>query len=188
MSNFIRTFVCFGVLVLMPLTGLTTGEKAEDAGSLQVTISKVVAMKEGGIRLDWRLTNPSNSPLFVYSTFLRGPATEWGAQGEVCEIHTSLAEKMFDVQLNYYPKAEFMEIEPGGERNGVFADSRPSAECQKSHPKGMIFLVGYGSDIRAVKEALQRVYSSNSLHPEHPANPIVDWQHIAKSNAVAFAH
>ena len=145
----------------------------------QLTITDVHLYKHKGVRLQWKLVNHGSQPIFVYSTFLEGRhrAAEWMKRPDgVFEIHTSLSHKL-DMQVNYYPKATFVKIEPNSERIGSFDDPDPTVRLAKADR--VLFTIAYGADVESVQQALKLYYNKGT---GHPANPIVDWQCIAMSN------
>jgi hypothetical protein len=143
-----------------------------------VTISDANPLKNTGVKLKWKIFNPSETPIFVYSTFLENRrAAAWvKRQDGVLEIHTSLPAKL-NMTAYSYPEAAFIRIEPKTMREGIFIDPKPTIHAHKSNQ--LVFTVAFGVEVERVKQALR----DHFYHGEgHPANPIVDWQCIATSN------
>lgn len=145
----------------------------------QVTIRNAV-VKKHGIQLSWKIVNPGNTRIFVYSPFLESRrAAAWIKRKDgILEIRTSLPSKL-NMTAYGYPEAKFVQIEPHGALEGVFVDPDPTVRIARSTQ--LIFFIAHGDDVEGVKEALHQHY----LHGAgHPANPIVDWQCVAASNIV----
>ena len=86
-----------------------------------------------------------------------------------------------DVDVNNYPKADLVDLRPGEQIEGDLVDS--VLVDRWAMPNERLSLdVAYGYD----KDALQRALAGQASNPRggHPANPIVEWQKIAKSNRI----
>jgi hypothetical protein len=134
--------------------------------------------------LTWRITNNESKAVYLYSTFLRGPAAAFDqdAQG-VLNLHTSLQEKIH-AGVNFYPNAEFIELAPGGSLEGTFRDKQLCSELPAAKPREVTLEVAFGFDVAQVKEAVHSATRSS----EHPANPIVDWQTRVRSKPVPLRY
>ena len=127
----------------------------------------------------WRVTNVGTRPVYVYSTFLNGPAAGFEENSQrVLNLHTSLKGKV-DAGVNSYPEAKFTGLSPGESIHGTLQDRTLCSELPKPRAKALVMDVAYGYEVEGVKAALLR--SSNDPN-RHPANPIVDWRELAKSN------
>jgi hypothetical protein len=119
----------------------------------------------------WHLVNRSSEPLYVYSTFLYGPAaaTATTQAGLLC-VRTSLSHAE-SVGVNAYPPAEFLRIEPGSALDGKFVD-RHLGYSTAMDVRALQVEVGFGSEIEELKHQI----ALTSRNGNHPANPIVAWQ------------
>jgi hypothetical protein len=144
----------------------------------QITISDAKRFKNKGIQLKWKIVNPNETQIFIYSTFLGDRrAAAWIKRPDgILEVHTSLPSKLKTTAYSY-PHAAFIKMEPRTAIEGVFIDPEPTVRARRSDQ--LVFTVAYGMEVEAVKQALR----DHFYHGEgHPANPIVDWQCIAISN------
>jgi hypothetical protein len=147
---------------------------------LEVTINQGAGRVSQALDLHWKITNTASHEVVIYSSFLHGPTLlhRRDADGND-ELYTSLPTKL-DVGVYYFPKAEFITLHPGESAEGDLKDSLKSDRWVKRGSK-IILNVSYGSDLQAIQEALKEQF----LHGQgHPANPLVDWQHFARSNQV----
>lgn len=156
-----------------------------NAGTVSVSIDSVSCDPRGKPRFDWIITNHEKQPVYIYSTFLRGPAASrsFDERSHVYTIWTSLPEKA-DYSVNDYSPAKFILLKSGEVLRGRFLEypRHPDgcAKCGKL-PKGaanISFAVAFGGSTESVEKALREG------HYIHPANPIVEWQQIAKSAPV----
>jgi len=153
----------------------------ESRDILRVTITQTVPLAKGSLHLHWSIKNQSPKSVVVYTTFLRGPSAGHRrlASGEV-EVFTSLMAHS-DVDVNNYPKADLVDLRPGEQIEGDLVDS--VLVDRWAMPNERLSLdAAYGYD----KDALQRALAGQASNPRggHPANPIVEWQKIAKSNRI----
>lgn len=157
----------------------------EKAGGEKLTVQvRVLKANLTGhkLRLSWKIANDSAKAVYVYATFLHGPAAAYETSDkDVLVVNTSLLRKS-PVGVNFYPKAEFLELSPGKSLKGVLRDAGLPDSMLKPFPKAVILNIAYGGDIAAVKEQLRAARSSD----QHPANPIVEWQTLAHSEMVVL--
>jgi hypothetical protein len=169
-----KTFIVITSLILLNLLSLgqvTSGSSGVDVQVLSASCSKKKLL------LHWRVTNNVERTIYVYTTFLKGPAAGFDEDDfGVLTLHTSLKEKIH-VGVNFYPEAEFREVAPGGSIEGTLQDGQVCSQLTAPKPRGVALDVAYGFDVAAIKKSLRAVADSN----EHPANPIVDWRTLAHS-------
>ena len=127
--------------------------------------------------LSWRITNNESKPIYVYATFLKGPAAGFEeAEKGVLTLHTSLKGKIH-AGVNFYPKAEFTELAPLSSLEGKLEDKQICTQLPTPKPRDVSLDVAYGFEVAQVKKSLQ----SGTNADEHPANPIVNWRALAQS-------
>lgn len=139
------------------------------------------------LELRWKLSNAGVKPIYVYSTLLRWAA---GAEVEIDAEQRTIEVRFLRLQpisggVNFFPEAEFVQVEPKGVREGRFNTFEPIGEesVERITPGDWRIraLIAYGYEIESVKKAL----AESLVHgEEHPINPIVKWQKIAYSDPV----
>ena len=171
-----------GLLILATLAPMnaTDVQSDGDAPLVQVMSTKC---DHHALFAKWRITNNADKQIFVYSTFLHGPAAELERSGRVLVVHTSITRKSHHIAVNYYPPATFIEIEPGSSIVGDFKDRDACSNSGKTGPTSVALSLAFGFEIESVKKALSTIDTSE----EHPANPIVDWRKIAQSEPVPLS-
>jgi hypothetical protein len=105
-----------------------------------------------------------------------------------------LSLRTIEVAPNYFPKTEFIRIDPGQSKEGQFVSyyslerwidlstGRPLAKRKVTSGTWMVrSLVAYGYEIESVQRALAALTASGT---EHPINPVVEWQKVAYSHPV----
>jgi len=126
----------------------------------------------------WHIVNRSGEPLYLYSTFLKGPAaTALTLRGSTIYVRTSLCAAEA-VGVNAYPIATFVRLGPGGVLDGKFVE-RQIDEPAFSSASDVELEVAFGKDV----EELKRQIAGTSQTGDHPANPIVHWQTEATGGA-----
>lgn len=170
---------CFLLLVVIASAswGLSTGSARSNVESQNVTVSiqSVSCDQKGKVTLDWLITNSGKTPVHVYATFLKGPTAslDFNESSHLLTIWTSLSsEATFGV--NAYPQAKFVKVMPGAVLRGRFTDS-PKRNPPIKGVTQIAFAVAFGQSVESVQTRLR---GGNYIHP---ANPIVQWQQIAKS-------
>jgi hypothetical protein len=139
------------------------------SNALQVSLSNA-RLNHRVLSFTWHIVNHSSEPLYVYSTFLKGPAAAEMVRGDTLQVRTSLrvAEA---VGVNAYPRAMFSRLEPGGTLDGKFVEKQMD-DAAFSRASRVELEVAFGKD----PEALKREIAEASRNGRHPANPIVRWQ------------
>lgn len=148
------------------------------------------------LQLHWRITNNAKRPVFIYSTLLHNEY--------FVEFNASVEQKTIEVRFlrlrawgdrsppYYFPKTEFARIDPGESIEGqlvsresfrvVVRDRSVGLKAKEEQITPGIWsiqaLVAYGYEIESVQQ------SSSSLEDGHPADPVVQWQKVARSKPV----
>jgi hypothetical protein len=176
-----------GLLLLLFVVNFlyATGLSQEKAGGKELTVQvRVLKADLTGhkLRLSWKIANESAKAVYVYATFLHGPPAGYETSDKgVLVVNTSMMRKS-PVGVNFYPKAEFLELAPGRSLKGSLRDAALPDSILKPLPKAVMLNIAYGEDIAQVKEQLRVTRSTD----QHPANPIVEWQILAHSEMFAL--
>jgi hypothetical protein len=180
MNKTARLLLLCVTLSLLSSAAVGQAQATGDKSMLQIHLlnAKVRGRK---LTLRWQIANSGPAVVYVYSTFLHGPAAGYQLSDKsVLIVNTSLMTKS-PVGVNFYPKAQFLKIEPGKSIRGTFRDGEgPDYLLKTGSSRAVILNVAYGSEIAQLEQGLRAVRSSD----QHPANPIVEWQTIAHSNAL----
>ena len=172
---------CFTLGLAFILTGGTStcaAQSGSDEKKMAVSIHHVLCDGLGKLALDWVITNTQKEPAYVYATFLRGPtvALDFDAPSHLVTVWTSRpAEATFAV--NDYPRPKFVRLRPGAVLRGRFVDY-PRRKPPVVGATQLVFAIAFGQSAESVENELREG------HYGHPANPIVQWQQIAKSAPV----
>ncbi len=166
MTNTITRCLLLSLLLSSVQGGSSKASVRSEAKAQNVTVSirNASCKPHGKIILDWTITNSDKQPVYVYSTFLKDRAA-------------SLTPSEATFAVNAYPRAKFAELQPGAALRGHFADS-PKRNPPIVGATQLAFAIAFGQRIESVQAALREG------HYVHPANPIVQWQQIAKSPPV----
>lgn len=166
----IRTSIIVFAFVAVLLGRASMAGQHRGVAALSVSLSHA-RMNASSLSFDWRLLNSSSKPLYVYSTFLKGPAAVVPTnQSGLIKVRTSLRTAE-SVGVNAYPPPKFLRIEPGEILSGKFVESKLSRGVRKG-ANAVEMEVAFGTEIDELKEQI----SMTSRNGEHPANPIVAWQ------------
>jgi hypothetical protein len=169
------------VVGFLQANGFSQGKVESETPLVQVRVLKA-GLEGHKLRLSWKITNNSAKTVYVYASFLHGPAAAYETNDkDVLAVNTSLTRKS-PVGVNFYPKAEFLELAPGKSLSGTLRDAELPDSVLNPKPKAVTLNIAYGKDIAELKEQLRVARSSG----QHPANPIVDWQTVAHSEMFAL--
>jgi hypothetical protein len=164
-------------ILLLVLTLPFTSSGSLPAQNLPVILSVSLAnarIHGSSLSFDWQLANHSTKPLYVYATFLNGPAVLPPAnQAGIIKVRTSLNARE-PVAVNAYPAARFLLVEPGSLISGRFSEKKLDRDVLVGAKK-VEMQVAFGFEV----DKLKREISSTAYNGEHPANPIVAWQTVA---------
>ena|ERR1700694_1335117 len=148
---------------------------------LEVHISNVTYSCATGIRFDWRLKSASPSVVYIYTPFLAGQAADlleydYGT-GTVLIPTSTKGEASFPPYS--YPEPTFRPLALQEVIEGHFREPISSQlSCKSLRPKKLVFEIAWGTDTRKVLTEIARVKKEGRVHP---ANPIVHWQKLARS-------
>lgn len=148
---------------------------AGQTSSVALSVSLTRARIHGNsLSFDWKIVNQSTKPLYVYATFLNGPAAVPPRnEGGTIKIRTSLGARE-PAGVNAYPAARFRVVGPGAFIKGKFTEGRLGHKVLTG-ANAVEMQVAFGSEI----DELKREIHKTSYNGEHPANPIVTWQTTA---------
>jgi hypothetical protein len=168
------------VLVSISTTGASAGSTRSETETKNVAVSihNASCDEHGKIAFDWVITNAGKQPVYIYATFLKGHAvsSDFDESSHLLTLWTSRPSEA-DFAVNAYPQAKFVKVQPGASLRGHFADS-PKRKPPVIGATQLAFAVAFGQSTESVEAALREA------HYVHPANPIVQWQQIAKSAPV----
>ena len=180
---FIRLLIVF--YFFMAGDALLGAFGAEDR-KLSVSISNAKCDDLGKPALTWEIANSEKEPVYVYSTFLKGPSasSSYDTASHVYTIWTSLPKEAA-YSVNDYPKADFVQLKPGQVLRGRFVERRENtcAGCGSVPREAtrIAIQVAFGLSTESVESELRQG------HYVHPGNPIVRWQQIAMSPSIQLA-
>ena len=179
-EKIIRCLLFSLVFAFMSTAGVRAGLARFEADTQNVTVSihNASCDAQGKLVFDWVITNSDRQPAYVYTTFLRRGAasSDFDEASHLLTIWTTLPSGA-TYAVNAYPRAKFVKLQPGAVLRGHFADS-PKRKPPVQGAIQLAFAVAFGQSIESVETALRQG------HYVHPANPIVQWQQIAKSAPV----
>src|SRR5260370_11966282 len=153
---------------LVTLIGATGSEWQNDCAA-------VLSLSLGHARIDgsclcvgWRISNRSRKRVYVYATFLWGPAAlEPTNQAGLVRVRTSLSTPE-PAGVNAYPPAKFLRIEPGGVLSGRFTEGKLDRKILKGG-KPVEMDGALGSEINQPKKKI----SMTPFKDQHPQNPLL---------------
>src|SRR5260370_2263159 len=103
---------------LVTLIGATGIEGQNDSAAVLSLSLGHARIHGSSLSFDWRISNSSSKRVYVYATFLWGPAAlEPTNQAGLVRVRTSLSTPE-PAGVNAYPPAKFLRIEPGGVLSG----------------------------------------------------------------------
>jgi hypothetical protein len=179
-----KKLLIFALLTVFQLvvSAQTSALPVKEDKPLEVTITQGSGSVRKTLDLHWKITNIASHDVVIYSSFLHGPTLQHRGDADGNEeLYTSLPTKL-DVGVYYFPKAQFITLHSGESAEGDLKDTLKSDRWVKRGSK-IVLNVSYGSDLQAIQQALKEQF----LHGQgHPANPLVDWQHFARSNQVVL--
>lgn len=162
--------------IIIFLPELLAGGEHERDLSVEITSAKL--SKRSGLSVSWSVANASNHAVQIYTTFLNGPvpSSEVSADGTLL-IFSSIQGKLKGKPYSY-PESKFKVLEPGGVIKGVLNDRGYYHNWSLTgKPKRIRLFVSYGP----VTDLTTLLTQANDSETEHPANPIVEWQHVQGS-------
>ena len=171
MMNPIRTcLLMIASLFMVPL--LQPQESTVSGVRVQVlSVSKRTA------QIHWRVTNSSHQAVFIYATFLYGPAFSTKSMPDHMFFATTATTESPECS-NEFPELRLKSLASGSSIEGIFKDP----QLKRVKAKYISFLIGVGLDSETVTEGVKQARLSKIC--ENPYNAIVRWQTIVESNAV----
>jgi hypothetical protein len=168
------------VLAFFSAAGVGKGiaQSKTERNNVMVSISRASCSTQGKLSFDWVITGSEKEPVYVYGTFLKGPAVslDFDESSRLLTIWTSRSSEA-DFAVNDYPRAKFLKLQPGSALRGRFVDS-PKRKPPIGGVTQLAFAVAFGRETESVETALREAKYI------HPANQIVQWQRIATSPPV----
>lgn len=175
-----KTFMTFCVAVGFALGLFCGGETAN--GPLRVRIEHARVSPGGIVRCSWTLHNTGSAPLYVYASFLDGVSNDMVEDNSTggLLLRTTWIDVIQSDPIYYFPPARFIEIRPGGTLTGELK-GHMVAHRKKALTAQMV--IGYGASIDQVQKEIAQ---SLQKGVEFQGNPIVRWQTLAYSPAIAL--
>jgi len=187
-------FCCIGLLLVWTSTFLGVQSprpvtiQSPTEAKIAVDVSNVTYSCTTGIRFSWRITNTSQETVYVYSSFLHGYAADLleysAATGTVLIPSSSKGEASFPPYS--YPDPAFHTLAPQEQFEGKFHEPiSHQLSCKSLRPKKLIFEVAWGTDTTRVLAEISRITKEGLVHP---ANPIVHWANLARSEPTSIKY
>src|SRR5260370_24338611 len=116
---------------LVTLIGATGIEGQNDSAAVLSLSLGHARIHGSSLSFDWRISNSSSKRVYVYATFLWGPAAlEPTNQAGLVRVRTSLSTPE-PAGANAYPPAKFLRIEPGAVLSGRFTTVKRQPEIPR---------------------------------------------------------
>jgi hypothetical protein len=131
-------------------------------------------------QVHWKITNKSQSSVFVYSFFLYGPA--YGREHkEGREIFDTTPISRDTGTVNHFPPVLLLMVPSGDYREGDFRD----LELKDLAGKTVSLKIGVGANPYSVVEEAKRLRSDRGQSMgSNPYNAIFEWSTIIESNPI----
>jgi hypothetical protein len=169
MTNHIRTCQ----LILLFLFSVATVQ-AQTPTHSDVRV-QVLSVAKRSAQLHWRITNASSSAIYIYATFLRGPAFSVRTASDRLIVATTPVTANSQCP-NEFPNFRLELLSGGSSIEGTFKDPH----LKSTGAKYISILIGVGPDAQSVEEDVKRARQSSIC--ENPYNAIVRWQTIVESD------
>jgi hypothetical protein len=141
-----------------------------------------------GIQFHWSIKNFSSSTVYVYATFLSGRAAdllEYDQSTNTLLIPTSMKSEVSFPPYSY-PEPAFRLLATQELIEGVFSEPISSQlSCKSLAPEKLSFEVAWGNDPSQVMTEISRIKKEGKVHP---ANPIVHWANLARSEPASIKY
>jgi len=182
--------------ILLIWTNMFSGAQSPRPVTLQspteakiaVDVSNVTYSCTTGIRFSWHITNTSQETVYVYSPFLQGQAAdslEYDATTSTVLIPTSVKGEASQPPYSY-PEPVFIPLAPHAQIGGDFHEPiSQQLSCKSLRPKKLIFEIAWGTDTTRVLTEISRIRKEGLVHP---ANPIVHWANLARSEPTSIKY
>jgi hypothetical protein len=167
---------------------------------VQISVSPRVRLRKP-LEMQWKILNTSTQPVYIYSSLLQQPNTYFAEivvdfERKTIEVRF-LSLRTLELSPNYFPKTEFIRIDPGQSQAGQFVsyhsleklirEQSTKLPITKRNEKPGTWkvrsLVAYGDEIGSVQKAVAKLTASGT---GHPINPVVEWQKVAYSEPVSI--
>ncbi len=162
--------------------------KVSNGSKVAVHVSDVTYDCAMGIRFNWSVKNSSSDTIYVYTTFLTGRAADllgYDQSTNTILIPTSVKSEVSFPPYSY-PEPAFRLLAPQELLEGVFAEPISSQlSCKTLVPKKLTLEVAWGSDPSQVMTEISRIKKEGKVHP---ANPIIHWANLARSDPVLIKY
>jgi hypothetical protein len=138
---------------------------------------RLISASKRASQVRWKVTNTSPHAVFIYATFLYGPAfATRDMPGHMIFATTATTES--SECSNEFPPLRLKSLASGSSVEGIFKDP----ELKHVKAKYISLLIGVGPDSETVTEWVKQARLSKIC--ENPYNAIVRWQTVVESNAV----
>lgn len=179
---------CIALVWPAPLGPRYSAADSQEVSKVAIRVSNVTYDCATGIRFGWSIKNNSSDTVFIYTTFLTGPAAdslEHHTRTSTIVIPSSVKSEVSFPPYSY-PEPTFRALIPQESIEGTFSEPISSQlSCKLLLPKRLIFEVAWGSEPSQVKAEILRIKKEGRLHP---ANPIVHWANLVRSKPVAIEY
>jgi hypothetical protein len=169
------------VIHIVVLVGFVLAGKGAPTQS-RVERVRIEATKRSaaGSLLHWKISNDSDTGVFVYDVFLWGPAYSVQRSKDRIAINTSPITEIGGCPPNRYPLILLLVVGPHRSIEGDFADDN----IKDLAGKVVSIRVAVGSDPYSVVDEAKRFANSGCQHS--PWDAIVRWGTILESNSIGF--
>lgn len=167
-----------------------TGDLTARSGKPKVAIqvSDTIFDCETGIRFKWIVKNFSSENIYLYTTFVGGPAPNllvYDENTNTIVIPTSATSEVSFPPYSY-PDPVFKLLVPQQVTEGSFNEPISSqVSCKNYRPDKLVFEIAWGRDPSQLTTEISRIKKEGRVHP---ANPIVHWANVTRSKPVAITY
>jgi hypothetical protein len=171
----------------------------DSAPIVEIEVDQEIKLSKS-LNIHWRIVNPRNEPIYIYSTLLKHSAIAdilLDTEGKAIEIQFTRLNAI-SVSPYAFPSAEFLKIESKKSFEGQFVGSKSVGQKDYYNSKDtgvklqqitegqwqIRIAIAYGSEIDTVQKDLAELVKNGS--EEHPINPIVKWQKITYSKPISI--
>jgi hypothetical protein len=130
-------------------------------------------------QLHWKITNMSNTEIYIYSFFLYGPA--YGTEDKTGSvIFDTLPPSLESGCPNRFPPVLLLRVPPGDYREGDFRDDALNTMSGRT----VLLKIGGGSEPYSVVAEADRIRWKSRNCSKSPYDAIFEWATIQVSNPV----
>jgi len=138
---------------------------------------QVLSVSRRTAQIHWKVTNSSTQTVFIYATFLYGPAFGTKKMPDRIIFATTPTAESPECP-NEFPGLRLKSLASGSSIEGIFKD----LQLKHVEANSISFLIGVGSDSESVIEGVKQARLGNIC--ENPYNAIVRWQTVVGSDQV----